>query len=90
MARPKPYIILENIDRITHKTDQILKADAIWAVYYKNDAFNLRTKSNHALPKYKKTSFSNKGHAINLAKKLNEQFDCNDFQVYKLTNGTIV
>ena len=38
-------------------------------------------------PKYKKVSFSNPGHAINLAKKLNDLFDCNDFDVRKLTAG---
>jgi hypothetical protein len=38
-------------------------------------------------PKYKKVSFSNPGHAHNLAKKLNKLFKTQDFSVYKLTDG---
>jgi hypothetical protein len=38
-------------------------------------------------PKYKKVSFSNPGHAINLAQRLNKLFRCNDFEVYVLTKG---
>jgi hypothetical protein len=38
-------------------------------------------------PKYKKVSFSNSGHAINLAEKLNKLFQTLDFSVYKLTTG---
>lgn len=41
-------------------------------------------------PKYKKVSFSNPGHAINLAKKLNDLFSCNDFDVRRLTSGETV
>jgi 3'-phosphoadenosine 5'-phosphosulfate sulfotransferase (PAPS reductase)/FAD synthetase len=40
-----------------------------------------------AKPKYKKVSFSNPGHAHNLAKKLNKLFKTADFAVYKLTTG---
>lgn len=90
MSRPKPLILLEHIDKKSYKTEQVLNADAIWAVFYKNAPFNLKT--SHSLvstpgPKYKKVSFSNQGHAINLAKKLNKMFNCNDFSVVKLTQG---
>lgn len=93
MARPKPHILLEKTDKKTYKTIQILEADAVWAVFYKNSAFNL--KSDNSLisypgPKYKKTSFSNPGHAHNLAKKLNEEFGVDYFQVVKLTQGTFI
>ena len=46
--------------------------------------------TNYPGPKYKKVSFSNPGHAHNLANKLNEMFECNDFNVHKLTDGEIV
>ena len=93
MSRPRPRILLEHIDKKTYKTEQILEADAIWAVFYKGDPFNLKSSStltNYPGPKYKKVSFSNPGHAFNLAKKLNEIFNCEDFQVMKLTAGTVV
>jgi hypothetical protein len=90
VSRPKPKILLEIIDKNTYKTDQILEADAIWAVFYKGKPVNLKTNSvvaHQVGPKYKKVSFSNQGHAFNLAEKLNKQFNCNEFVVYKLTTG---
>jgi hypothetical protein len=93
MARPKPKILLEYVNNKNYKTEQILKADAIWAVFYKNQPFNLKSfnsLTNYPGPKYKKTSFSNRGHAINLAKKLNKMFNCKDFQVIELVQGKIV
>lgn len=90
MSRPKPEVILEFTNKATYKTDQILKADAIWAVFYKDGPFNLKnlnSLTNYPGPKYKKTSFSNPGHARNLAKRLNSMFRCLDFSVYKLTDG---
>jgi hypothetical protein len=38
-------------------------------------------------PKYKKVSFSNPGHAINLSKKLNKKFNTEDFTVVLLSKG---
>lgn len=93
MSRPKPKILLESTNKKTYKADQILESEAIWAVFYKNQPFNLKTYNtltSYPGPKYKKVSFSNPGHAINLAKKLNRQFSCQDFQVVKLTAGEIV
>ena len=76
MARPKPSVVLEITDKNTFKTDQVLASEGIWAVFYNNEPINLKT-SNYLVqypgPKYKKVSFSNPGHAINLAKKLNSQ-----------------
>ena len=93
MSRPKPTIILEHIDKKTYKSEQVLEAEAIWAVFYNGQPFNLKSLNaitNYPGPKYKKVSFSNPGHAHNLAKKLNELFNCNDFEVYKLTSGELV
>ena len=93
MSRPKPKVLLEYINKKTYKTDQILEAEAIWAVFSKNEPFNLKTfnsLTSYPGPKYKKVSFSNKGHALNLCKKLNSTFNTEDFQVVKLTSGTIV
>lgn len=93
MARPKPIVLLELTSKNTYKTEQVLEADAIWAVFYKGKPVNLKTTSivaDQLGPKYKKISFSNSGHAINLAEKLNKMFNCSDFAVYKLTTGTLV
>ena len=90
MSRPKPKVLLEITDKQTYKTEQVLEADAIWAVFYKDQPVNLKTSSIVAQqigPKYKKVSFSNSGHAINLAEKLNKLFNCTDFSVFKLTTG---
>jgi hypothetical protein len=93
MSRPKPTIILESIDKKTYKSEQVLKADAIWAFFYQNEPFNLKSfnvLTNYPGPKYKKTSFSNPGHAHNLAKKLNEMFSSDEFVVVRMTTGEIV
>jgi hypothetical protein len=93
MSRPKPKVLLEHTDKKTYKSEQILEAEAIWAVFYKSEPFNLKSfnsLTSYPGPKYKKVSFSNPGHAINLAKKLNKSFECNDFQVVKLTAGEIL
>lgn len=90
MSRPKPKILLEITDKKTFKVNQILEAGAIWAVFYKGKPVNLKTVSmiaDQTGPKYKKISFSNAGHAFNLAEKLNKLFNCDDFAVYKLISG---
>jgi hypothetical protein len=93
MSRPKPTVLLEHINKKNYRSEQVLNADAIWAVFYKNKPFNLKSSNsltNYPGPKYKKTSFSNPGHAHNLAKKLNDLFDCKDFLVIRLTAGDVV
>lgn len=93
MSRPKPKILLEYTNKKTYKAEQILEAEAIWAVFYKGEPFNLKSfnsLTSYPGPKYKKVSFSNPGHAHNLAKKLNLTFGTEDFQVVKLTQGTII
>jgi hypothetical protein len=93
MSRPAPTILLDHIDKKTYRSEQVLAATAIWAVFYQGQPFNL--KSSNALtnlpgPKYKKTSFSNEGHAHNLAKKLNQMFNTSSFEVYRLSAGEVV
>jgi len=90
MSRPKPKVLLEITNKKTYITEQVLEAEAIWAVFYKDQPINLKTSSmvvQQLGPKYKKVSFSNSGHAFNLAEKLNKLFQTLDFSVYKLTTG---
>lgn len=94
MARPKPTILLTHVDPGTYKSEEVLEADAIYAVFYKGRPFNLRTFLNslqdYPGPKYKKVSFSNPGHAFNLMEKLNKLFKCSDFTVVELQEGSTV
>ena len=93
MSRPKPNVLLEHVNKTTYKSDQILSSEGIWAVYYDNQPINLKTQNilvAYPGPKYKKVSFSNPGHAHNLAKKLNALFKSDKFTVVLLSAGTPV
>ena len=90
MSRPKPQILIEYVNKTTYKSDQVLASEGIWAVFYKGKPINLKTLNvlvNYPGAKYKKVAFSNKGHAINLCKKLNFLFKTNDFTVMLLSQG---
>jgi hypothetical protein len=90
VSRPRPKVLLELTNKKTYKTEQVLEAEAIWAVFYQDKPINLKIISIVAQqlgPKYKKVSFSNAGHAFNLAEKLNKMFNTTDFSVFKLTTG---
>jgi hypothetical protein len=93
MSRPRPQVLVEITNKETYKTEQVLASDGIWAVYFEDRPINLKT-SNYLVqypgPKYKKVSFSNPGHAINLAKKLNEQFQTDGFSVVLLDKGKVI
>lgn len=93
MSRPKPTVLLEAINKHTYKAEQVLEADAIYSVFLEGKPINLRslnTLVSYPGPKYKKVSFSNPGHAFNLAERLNKIFQTNGFQVVKLTQGVVV
>ena len=90
MSRPKPTIVLEHVNKTTYVSEQVLNSEGIWAVYYDSKPINLKTHNilvSYPGPKYKKVSFSNKGHAINLAKKLNTLFKSDKFSVVLLKVG---
>jgi len=93
MSRPRPQVLAEITNKETYKTEQVLASEGIWAVYFEARPINLKT-SNYLVqypgPKYKKVSFSNPGHAINLAKKLNKQFKTDQFSVVLLDKGKVV
>ena len=89
MSRPKPTILSEHSEGL-YRSDQVLASNGIWAVFYQNRPINLRsinTLISYPGPKYRKVSFSNPGHACNLARKLNAQFSSQDFTVVLLDTG---
>ena len=72
MSRPKPQVLIEYTEKQTYKTEQVLASEGVWAVFYDSKPINLKTSNmltQYPGPKYKKVSFSNPGHAKNLAKK---------------------
>ena len=90
MSRPSPTILLEYTEPKTYKSEQVLKSKAIYAVFYDGSPINLRTVNklvDYPGPKYKKSSFSNSGHAFNLSDKLNKTFKTDKFKVFKLSTG---
>ena len=90
MSRPKPTVLLEYVNKINYKSDQVLSSDGIWAVFHNDRPINLKTHNillHYPGPKYKKVSFSNSGHAINLCKKLNVLFKTDKFTVVLMKQG---
>lgn len=90
MSRPKPKVLVELTNKQSYKTEQVLASEGIWAVFFDEKPINLKTSNflvQYPGPKYKKVSFSNPGHAINLAKKLNTQFKTDKFSVVLLKSG---
>lgn len=93
MSRTQPKVLLEIVDKTSYKCDQIVEASGIWAVFYDDQPINLKSShylDSNTVPKYKKTSFSNPGHARNLCRKLNNQFKTDKFSVVFLSTGTKV
>lgn len=102
MSRPKPNVLLEyhyaqkmrkNGEITEPKTEQVLEAEAVYSVFYNKKPINLRTQptySNEPGPKYQKVSFSNPGHAFNLAERLNKLFKTTLFEVVRVNGGEFV
>ncbi len=90
MSRPKPTVLIEVTNKSTYKTEQVLASEGVWAVFYDSKPINLKTSNllvQYPGPKYKKVSFSNPGHARNLARKLNTQFKTDRVSVVLLRAG---
>ena len=82
--------MLEHVNKNTYTCEQVVEASGIWAVFYNDQPINLKSThylANESVPKYKKTSFSNPGHARNLCRKLNTLFKTDKFSVVFLNQG---
>ena len=42
MSRPKPTVILQHSDKSTYKVDEVLSAEAVWAVFYDGKPIHLK------------------------------------------------
>lgn len=92
MARPKPTIFMESVDSKTYKAEQVLEGEAVYAVFYKDSPIGLRVINKITDlpgPKYRKTTFTQPAHALNLADRLNDLFKTKDFIVRKMEGGEI-
>ena len=89
MARPKPNVFLEHIDKEDYDVIEICEGEGLFAVLYRGKSFNVRTRNLYldGVMKYKKISFANIGHAFSLAKKLNSLFKTTDFKVRDMFSG---
>ena len=86
MARPGATILLSrHLDDFN--STEVLDAQGLYAVLYKDKPINLKTESwneRGQLKKYVRTTYPNKKPAENLAKKLNRDFFTEDFTVKKI------
>ena len=89
MSRPAPTILADTYVGATLKRLQIAPAAGIWAVTYKGAPFTLISMWDDSrfdqLRKYPKTVFTSSGHAENLARKLNNWFKTDQFDIALLT-----
>jgi hypothetical protein len=86
MARPSPRVILTTQIDDYNQMD-ILAADGIWTVLYKQRPINVRTVISQLeglSNKYAKVTYPSPAPAAILAKKLNERFNTKDFTVVKI------
>ena len=61
MSRPKPKILLEFTDKNTYRREEVLYAEATWAIFYQGKPFNLKS-SNSISPVTSLPSVSKKEH----------------------------
>lgn len=93
MSKVQPTVLVEYIDKTTYKVDQVIVAAGVWSVFYDGQPINLKSfhyLSSDVAPKYKKTSFSNPGHARNLCRKLNNRFKTDKFTVVFMNTGRVI
>ena len=89
MARPAPQVLLTQDSRDRNQSDvhhEITTGEGCWIVMYQNQPFNY-TKTTQArlgvTKKYERMAFANRAHAYNLARRLNDLFDTEEFTVWE-------
>lgn len=93
MSRPKPTVVLEDIND-ANRGYWVCEADAVYAVCYQGRPIKIKTQadvdSSYPGPKYAKTSFPSAAHAFNLAERLNKRFGTDEFTVVIMTVGRTI
>jgi|DEB0MinimDraft_6_1074348.scaffolds.fasta_scaffold07846_6 hypothetical protein len=81
MAKKFLPVVTTRIDDFGYTID-ILKPDTMWIVTYQMHPIIIKRGSQYTNEsKYRRTSFAQKGSAVNLAKRLNQQFNTQDFDI---------
>lgn len=83
-GRQKPVILDQRTNKDTYEVTYILVANNVYAVTYDGNPIAVCNEPQHTSRKYPKTMYPHKGHALNLAAKLNQQFNCTRFGVKAL------
>ncbi len=86
MARPQPTIICEITDGKC--LTQVLQAEIVYAVCFNGKPIGIRRQRAPDYFRYMRSSFTNPGHAFNLAERLNSQLATDKFAVYVLAAGS--
>ncbi len=87
--RPKPKVVLERYNKKTHRTHQILEAEAFYLVLHDGKPFNYKnimTWTDSPNPKYYRNCFPSYSGARNLASKLNRMFNTDKFAACRATS----
>ena len=87
MSRPKPEVIMENIDRKTFTSKQVLKSDSLYVVLYDGQPFNMRSVDyarNNPPHTYCRIGYAAEASAINKARRLNVLYNTTKFAAYKV------
>lgn len=85
MSRPPPDIITRTRIGRTERETVIMAAEGHWTVVYDGQPINIMNTYYYIdRKKYVNNGFAGPGHAENLARKLNHQFNTDKFEARKL------
>ena len=91
MPRPKPRVILKGV--LDGMDVEVCEEYGVFAVFYESLPIKVRTinpKSPELGYKYKKSSYTEPGHAFNLAAKLNKLFKTDKFEVRWMRDSRVI
>lgn len=90
MSRPKPTVLMSALQS-NDTSLEVCEASGVYAIAYRGRPVKIRTRQKDMYDGYKygKSSFPEPGHAINLARKLNQLFNTDEFSVIHYTVGKV-